>query len=296
MAKVLSIGGLAWDRPVRLSRDIVPGARVLGLTEEGRLGGGAANTGVGLGHFGHDVSILSIIPEGEAGDQALRAARQAGPKTELVQRRGGQGMETYILIDPSGERTILFLYPKSDKDGLVDLMVHGGDYLSTPHLFEAAKALAPEIVFTSAWPGQVADYLALAKDWAVSQWPHGAGEACSLPAHVLIGSEDDLSRDCLERPFAHAKAIAGVGLRIAVVTRGERGATAYTEDGAVSVPSPPARIVDTTGAGDAFAAGFIHALSLGRDLKAALELGCAVGARAVETDSSQAPADISALV
>jgi sugar/nucleoside kinase (ribokinase family) len=74
-----------------------------------------------------------------------------------------------------------------------------------------------------------------------------------------------------------------------VVTRGRDGATAYGADGACHVPARPARQVDTTGAGDAFAVGLITGLLDGRDIRASLELGTAWGAAAVEALQSVPP-------
>lgn len=89
-------------------------------------------------------------------------------------------------------------------------------------------------------------------------------------------------------PDASARGLVDAGSRCLVVKRGAAGAVAYTREGRVSVPAYPTTVVDPTGAGDAFAAGFIGA-SLARSehdgmatLRTALRYGAALASLALE--------------
>jgi len=106
-------------------------------------------------------------------------------------------------------------------------------------------------------------------------------EAGSRPAHVLVGSESDLPPAFLADPWAAGREIASLALRLVVVTRGERGAEAFGANEHESVSAPHVRVVDSTAAGDVFAAGLVHALAEGRKTRAALETAVAWGAAAV---------------
>jgi sugar/nucleoside kinase (ribokinase family) len=67
-------------------------------------------------------------------------------------------------------------------------------------------------------------------------------------------------------------------------------------DGEEAVPAVEVDVVDTTGCGDAFTAGFLRGLALGRERRAAAELGCAVAARIAQglgTDAGGLPVDMS---
>jgi sugar/nucleoside kinase (ribokinase family) len=66
------------------------------------------------------------------------------------------------------------------------------------------------------------------------------------------------------------------------VTQGSKGALVVTADDVVEVPAYPIEVVDTTGCGDAFSAGFLRGLSLGRDLPGAARLGCATAAQVAQ--------------
>ncbi len=74
----------------------------------------------------------------------------------------------------------------------------------------------------------------------------------------------------------------GEGLRLVVVTRGPRGAEAFGESERIAVPAPAVgRVVDSTAAGDVFAAGLVHGLARGHTTRAALESAVVWGAAAV---------------
>jgi sugar/nucleoside kinase (ribokinase family) len=66
------------------------------------------------------------------------------------------------------------------------------------------------------------------------------------------------------------------------VTQGSKGALVVTADQTIEVPAYPIDVVDTTGCGDAFSAGFLRGLSLGLDLEGAAQLGCATAAQVAQ--------------
>ncbi len=66
------------------------------------------------------------------------------------------------------------------------------------------------------------------------------------------------------------------------MTQGAKGALVVTADEVIEVPAYAIEVVDTTGCGDAFSAGFLRGLSLGRDLRGAAELGCATAAQVAQ--------------
>ena len=81
--------------------------------------------------------------------------------------------------------------------------------------------------------------------------------------------------------FAAAEA-AKAEVRIAVITRGAHGSLVLSGDATAEIPAEPSHVVDTTGAGDAYAAGFLGALTNGQDLASAANLGARAAARVIE--------------
>jgi sugar/nucleoside kinase (ribokinase family) len=81
-----------------------------------------------------------------------------------------------------------------------------------------------------------------------------------------------------------------------VITRGAHGAVAVEKDYLVEIPAAPVeRIVDTTGAGDLFAAGFLAGHCRGRPLKACLETGAIAAAEIISHFGARPEADLKEL-
>ena len=68
---------------------------------------------------------------------------------------------------------------------------------------------------------------------------------------------------------------------IAVLTRSEHGSVVVTADETLRVPAEPTEVVDTTGAGDLYAAGFLYAYTQGLDLTTCARLGSAAAAEVI---------------
>jgi hypothetical protein len=115
-------------------------------------------------------------------------------------------------------------------------------------------------------------------------------DAASRPAQVLVASVSDLPADVAAQPLTLGHAVAGSLLRWMVTTAGAGGATAVSDSQTLSVPAQAVRPVDTTGAGDAFAAGLLHGLAAGAPMPEALALAVRFGTEATLWPSSALPA------
>src|SRR6185437_8464646 len=101
-----------------------------------------------------------------------------------------------------------------------------------------------------------------------------------LPAGtLLLANADELAALTEDHPDGPSELVAA-GLTL-VVKDGPRGARLIDADGSHPVPTEPVPMRDSTGAGDAFAAGLLAARLAGRDLPAAIRAGHRVGALAV---------------
>jgi sugar/nucleoside kinase (ribokinase family) len=275
MPTLLVIGVLALDRPIRLDELLRSGARLrarsLGGALEGRLGGGAANAGCALRAAGHEVLAASFLPDDADGRRTRALAEAARLDLRLTRSRPGKSTRTIVLVEPTGERTIINL------DGIApDLRLT----LDSPSDHPDVK---PDGLFIRASYGGAADWARRTAGPVLLHWPAPAYEG---EADVVVASADDLPDEVAEAPFAAAAARLGRRLNWVVVTQGAAGATAFSAGERIAVQAPPAVARDTTGAGDVFAAGLLDALVAGADMGGALSHACAWGAAAASLDSS----------
>jgi sugar/nucleoside kinase (ribokinase family) len=280
MPSLLVIGALALDRPMRLDRPLSSGGRLrassLAGELAGRLGGGGANAGCALAAAGHAVRLAAIVADDADGDRARRLAQAAGLDLGLTCIRSGVSARTLVLIEPSGERTIIGLdAPAADPS-----LALGPPPRDPPLLVDG--------VFVRAAYPDAAAWARAAAGPVVLHWPAPGYDG---PADVVVASADDLPQALAAEPFAAAAGRFGPRLRWAVVTHGAAGAVAHGADGArVEARVQPVATRDATGAGDAFAAGLLDALVAGAPIEPALAHGCAWGAAAAGLDGS-APTD-----
>jgi len=272
MVDFLVIGTLALDRPIKLGGPLESGARLTGKTLNGalapRLGGGGANAGVALTRSGHRVAISSVVADDADGDDCLDLARSAGLDTSRVARCAGASRTTLILIEPGGERTVLGLDAHRPPLPLLPEPAPG-------ETFDGLYVRAP-FVGAEAWARACSGPV-------LAHWPAGS---FSGPCDVLVASVDDCDSATLLDPFAAGQAQVGERLKWMVLTNGRSEITAHDGRRTLTMTPPPTRVLDTTGAGDCFAAGLLEAITAGADMAQALTQACAWGAVAVGLEAS----------
>lgn len=269
MANILLLANINCDRILRLDKPLQTGGRFHYQDGGLRLGGGGANTGLGLVWAPHNVSLVSQVGTDDIGDWIVAQASTQGLDCRMVQRFTGNTCEMLLVMTPDGERTIIrpqrpiFELAKQPNWTQWDAF-----YINTSAIGADVWALAA---------------MAKSKTLVVAQL---AKDERPRPCHVLIASITDMQGRCGQDLWAFAQSISGEHLQSFIVTDGENGATVYTSNGQQHVPAVPTDIVDTTGAGDNYAAGVIHGLCNGHSITSAMAEGARWAAFAVATPSS----------
>jgi sugar/nucleoside kinase (ribokinase family) len=254
------------------------------LVEEIRItaAGSAGGTALTLAKLGARTSSAGAIGADAVGDMLTGLLERAGIDTShLVRRADVQTSASVLPIRPGGERPALHVVGANATYGPDDAPWDAIAESTHLHLggpeFMGGEAAARILAFarengvtTSAdilAPGEQArDIL----DWIA---PAFAELDYLLPndEQVLgLSGEDELVAGC--------RALIGRGVGCVVATRGGEGAVIVDGDGSEEVPAFEVEVVDTTGCGDAFSAGFLRGLSLGRSRRDAAVLGCAAAA------------------
>jgi sugar/nucleoside kinase (ribokinase family) len=107
-------------------------------------------------------------------------------------------------------------------------------------------------------------------EWIAGALPHLDYFLPNDEQAVGFTGESDVESAC--------RALVARGVRCVAATCGADGVLLVDRDTVEHVPAFQVDVVDTTGCGDAFSAGFLRGLALGRDRRSAAELGCAVAA------------------
>ncbi|HEY5789696.1 MAG TPA: PfkB family carbohydrate kinase, partial [Gammaproteobacteria bacterium] len=256
MARIAVLGTLAVDRVVQLEAPLRLGAHQQGRALPDRCGGGGANAAVALARAGHQVALVSAVGDDADGRALLATLDAAGVDTAHVARLPQPTSNSLLLVDPQGERTIVNL-----------------QRLHAPHP-GVLRELELDAVYVRSRASDLAPLLR-------ALLPHRR-----VVAHVLVGSAADLAPGLLLDPFAHATRISGGQAEWIVATRGPQGASAYGRGETLQQPALPVTAVDSTGAGDAFAAGLVHALVHGETMAGCLAVAAAWGAAAVSQAGS----------
>jgi sugar/nucleoside kinase (ribokinase family) len=113
---------------------------------------------------------------------------------------------------------------------------------------------------------------------------------------ILFANEDEIKAFTGEDDFGAALAAASGRVDTLVVTRSEKGAVALRGRERVSVAAEPIEVVDTTGAGDLFAAGFLAGQAQDRSLEESLRMGAIAAAEVISHYGARPEADLKALI
>jgi sugar/nucleoside kinase (ribokinase family) len=247
-SRVVVIGHINHDRIWRLTEPLRAGGRIAWSTRETRLGGGGYFTARRLLDFGHDVALLSNLMRDAQGDSALAELRASGFDTTLIARHEGETDFADILLDPTGERTILSSERRLSRSFLLEHPVEAdGFYVNAPKL--------PQAILASLQKAPL----------VVSQFPLREGEP--RPTDVMVGSKADLPGVALADAWQRASALGTQRLAHLVMTDGPAAISIF--DGKTEHTVNLDRVVqvrDTIGAGDSFSGSLLHALLGGADI------------------------------
>jgi sugar/nucleoside kinase (ribokinase family) len=258
------------------------------LVEQIRItpAGPAGGTAVTLAKLGASVRSAGAIGDDALADVMLDLLRRFGVDGSLLVRRDGVQTSASVLpIRPDGSRPAFHVIGANATYTAVDAPLDaissaGYLHLGAPEFMggeEAAKILAfarAHGVVTSAdilAPGEQA---AAILDWIAPAFPHLDYLLPNDEQVLALTGSGDLLSGC--------RALLGHGVGCVAATCGAGGAVVVDSSGEARVPAFAVDVVDTTGCGDAFSAGFLRGLSLGRTHVDAAALGCAVAALVAE--------------
>ncbi|NSW75965.1 MAG: carbohydrate kinase family protein [Candidatus Atribacteria bacterium] len=288
MAKITCVGILVADligRPI----DRFPEKGKLMLVPEMELhvGGCAHNTGVVLRKLGEEVRVIGKVGRDDLGEVVIRSLERHGVDARgVVLDDVYHTSATMVILDTAGERTFLH-YPGTNSrlraqdvpdEFLRDVQVihvagsflmPGFDGEETALLFRRAKSFGVTTSLDTAWDDT--------GKWLATIEP-------VLPyVDIFISNRDESSRISGKTNLVEiARFFLDFGITIVAIKMGEEGSFIMTEKEKIVVPPFQVQAVDGTGAGDAFAAGFLTGYLKGWDLYEVGRFANACGAMCVQ--------------
>ena len=266
-------------------------------------GGSAANTIVGLASLGSRAAFIGKVKDDDLGRTFAHDIRAAGATyTTPPAADGPSTARCYVLVTPDGERTMNTylgaaqdLHPADIDADLVaaSAVLYLEGYLWDPKNAKDAFIKAAKIAHEA---GRTVA-LSLSDAFCVDRWRAEFLELMrSGTVDLIFANEAELHSLYQTSDFDTAFAALRADVRAAVVTRSEKGCVVISPDGTEAVPAfPIKRVVDTTGAGDLFAAGFLSGLARGADDRTCGRLGALAAGEVIQHLGARPEASLKAL-
>lgn len=279
---VVGFGALNVDKLYRVSRIAREDEESFVIEFREACGGSAANTVVGLARLGLKTGFIGKVSKDREGRILLEEFRREGVDTGgIILAEGGRSGVVLGFVDPRGERA---LYVDPGVNDRIEFGELNFEYVRNTrflHLtsfvgeksFEAQKRLVeglPSGVLVSFDPGALYARRGMSSLRPIIE-----------RSFVMLPNETELRLLTRKDYKAGAKALIDEGISVVAVKLGEKGC--YVTDGEESRLVKPfeAKVIDTTGAGDAFNAGFLYGLFEGKDLQECGRLGNLVAAHCI---------------
>jgi sugar/nucleoside kinase (ribokinase family) len=266
-------------------------------------GGSAANTIAGVASFGAKAAFVGKTRDDNLGKVFAHDIRALGVGFDTPQAADGPATACcYIMVTPDGERTMntylgaaqnltpADIDPKLIGDAAITYLE--GYLWDPPHAKEAfikaskaahdAGRMVALTLSDAFCVGRYRDeFLKLMRDKTVD---------------LVFANEAELKSLYETADFDTAVSVLQKDAKLAVVTRSEKGCVVVSKDGTKAVPAAPVEnVIDTTGAGDLFAAGFLFGLARGRDHVACGKLGALAAAEVIQHMGARPAVSLKAL-
>jgi len=253
-------------------------------------GGSAANTIVGLSSLGARGAFVGKVKDDGLGRAFSHDIRAAGVTFATPPASAGPSTgRCYVLVTPDGERTMNTylgaaqdLHPADIDAEMIaaSAITYLEGYLWDPKNAKDAFLKAAKIAHDA--KRQVA--LSLSDAFCVDRWRDEFLQLMrSRTVDLIFANEGELQSLYQTADFETAVKALRADMDVAVVTRSEKGCIVINPEDIEAVPAfPVERVVDTTGAGDLFAAGFLSGLARGADDRTCGRLGAMAAAEVIQ--------------
>lgn len=264
-------------------------------------GGSAANTIAGVASLGGKAGFIGKIGDDEFGRIFKHDVGAQGVSFASRPVAGGETSRSLILVTPDGERTMnTFLgistaFEETDLDPA--LIASAGIVYLEGYLFdrpEAKSAFRRVVEIARGAECKVA--LTLSDSFCVDRHRIEFHEFMRSGVDLLFANENELKSLYETDDFATAAARIAGDVPLAVLTRSAKGSVVVERASTVAVPAyPVAKVVDTTGAGDLYAAGFLYGWARGLPHETSARIGSLAASEIISHIGARPEANLASL-
>ena len=284
--------------------DAADAERLYGIMGPGRevSGGSAANTAAGIAALGGRCAYIGKVAADQLGHVFTHDIRAAGVTYETMPLVDGLSTaRCLIFVTPDAQRTMqTFLGATTQlgpEDLQMDCITSSGVVYLEGYLWDQPRAKkAMRDAAMKAHDAGVKVSLTLSDAFCVARFRQEFFELVENHVDILFANESEILSLYEVSNFDEAVARVCHHCEVAALTRSEKGSVVLGNGEVHVIPAEPnVKVVDTTGAGDAYAAGFLYAYTKGRDLATCGRLGGAMAAEVISHYGARPEADVKAL-
>jgi sugar/nucleoside kinase (ribokinase family) len=250
------------------------GAKIAVDQTQKLFGGSALNVSTSLGSLGKQVHIASIVGKDFSGREAIEFLNSHNVNTDAVEVRG-ETNQSFIIIYKN-ERTVLSYHKKRDYS---KLSIPKSDLIYFASAGKGSEVLVNKI---RAAIGSGAKLIFNPGSYELSNFELFKPLLQLTSIFIINRSEANLIIEDTPKITVQLDKILTSGTKVAVITDAKNGAYFATSQGHFHMAAAPAKIVDSTGAGDAFAAGLITHIMNGKSLEESAIAGMYNSASVIE--------------
>lgn len=288
---IVVFGSLNVDFVTRVARLPGEGETVAGDDYAVLPGGKGANQALAARRAGAEVALVGAVGDDAFAALALAELSKAGVDVSRVRKVASPTGAAFVAVDAAGRNQIVVaaganaLARASDLDGLS---------ASPGILLVQRETPADEVMAALRW-ARARGVRTIVNAAPSVGFPAGM---LALADFLIVNEHEiaDVAESPEATPEATARALSRAGGTAVVLTLGAAGAILAQGGRVVRANAPKVRVVDTTGAGDAFCGAFAAALDAGRTPEAALAFACVAGSLACETPGAQTGAPARAAI
>ncbi len=252
-------------------------------------GGSVANTVAGFANLGGAAAYIGRVNDDQLGEIFVHDMRSLGVDVRLPPRPAtAPTARCHVLISADGQRTMQTYLGACTELGVADVTA---DTVGTPgivllegYVWDIAEgpALAERAIeLVKSGGGRVA--LSLSDSFCVERHRDAFHNAVKSGVDIVVADEDEVNALLLTDNYDDTMAALNDYDNLFAMTRSEKGSVIVHGDEIVLQDATPVEtVVDTTGAGDAYTAGFLYGLAYGRSLKDSAELGTLCATRVIQ--------------